>query len=304
MPQIAILLPAYNEAVAISQTIDAFRQALPHAHIYVYDNNSSDETAARAAAVGADVRHEKQQGKGHVVRRMFADIEADIYIMADADATYDAAAAPTMVEKLCAEHLDMIVGVRKDAEQAAYRHGHRFGNKLLTGALTWAFGNSFSDILSGYRVFSRRFVKSFPVLSTGFEIETEISVHALALNMPVGEMETHYAARPVGSHSKLNTYRDGWRILRTILNLLRTERPLFFYSAISAKLVLITLVLVAPLLRTYLATHMVPRLPTALLATGLMIVAALSFMCGLILDTVGRGRRELRRLAYLRYPAP
>ena len=232
-PRIAIILPCYNEAAAIAQTVADFRAALPGATVYVYDNNSSDTTVEVARAAGAIVRTEKMQGKGNVVRRMFADVEADVYIMADGDATYEAAAAPALVQRLIDENLDMVVGARKSEVEAAYRRGHKFGNAMLTGMLAWLFGRSFSDILSGYRVFSRRFVKSFPVLSSGFEIETEISVHSLELRMPVAEVVTAYAARPEGSESKLSTYRDGWRILNTIIRLFRYERPLVFFGGIA-----------------------------------------------------------------------
>lgn len=303
-PSIAVILPCYNEAAAISQTIAAFRASLPDARIYVYDNNSSDATCAVAAEAGAIVRSEKMQGKGNVVRRMFADVDADIYIMADGDATYDAAAAPALVKQLIDENLDMVVGARKSEVDAAYRRGHRFGNAMLTGMLAQLFGRSFSDILSGYRVFSKRFVKSFPVLSSGFEIETEISVHALELTMPVAEQVTAYAARPEGSESKLNTYRDGWRILKTIIMLFRSERPMTFFGMIAALLALVAIILAVPLAITYAQTGLVPRLPTALLSTGLIILSAMSMMCGLILDTVVRGRLEMRRLAYLTYQAP
>lgn len=298
-PRVAILLPCYNEAAAIGQTIADFRAALPGATIYVYDNNSSDGTAEIARAAGAVVRTERMQGKGHVVRRMFADVEADIYVMADADATYEAAAAPGLIALLREEQLDMVVGARKSEVEAAYRPGHRLGNKLLTGMLAWLFGRTFTDILSGYRVFSRRFVKSFPVLSEGFEIETEISVHALELRMPVAERITAYAARPEGSESKLNTYRDGWRILMMILTLFRVEKPLAFFGLIGGALAGLSIGLSIPLFLTYFETGLVPRFPTAILATGIMLLAFLNGFCGLILDTVVRGRREMRRLAYL-----
>ena len=303
-PRIAVLLPCYNEAAAIAQTIADFRAALPEAAIYVYDNNSSDATCEIAAAAGAIVRSERMQGKGNVVRRMFADVDADIYVMADGDATYEAAAAPALVNKLLDENLDMVVGARKSEVEAAYRRGHRLGNALLTGMLARIFGRTFTDILSGYRVFSRRFVKSFPVLSAGFEIETEISVHALELRMPVAEQITAYAARPEGSESKLNTWRDGFRILNTILLLFRYERPLQFFGAIAATFAIMAIILAIPLFITFLQTGLVPRFPTAILATGLMILSALNGMCGLILDTVVRGRLEVRRIAYLAYPAP
>jgi glycosyltransferase involved in cell wall biosynthesis len=304
IPRIAVLLPCYNEEAAIAQTVADFRAALPGATVYVYDNNSSDNTVAVAVAAGAVARSEKMQGKGNVVRRMFADVEADIYIMADGDATYEAAAAPGLVELLISDNLDMVVGARKSEIEEAYRRGHRLGNKMLTGMLAQLFGRSFTDILSGYRVFSRRFVKSFPVLSAGFEIETEISVHALELRMPVAERVTAYAARPEGSVSKLSTYRDGWRILNTIVKLFRIERPLAFFGAIAALLAAAAIGLSIPLALTYFETGLVPRFPTALLSTGLMILAALNGLCGLILDTVVRGRLEVRRLSYLSYPAP
>lgn len=298
-PRIAVLLPCYNEAAAIGQTIADFRAALPNAVIYVYDNNSQDATAEIARAAGAMVRTERMQGKGHVVRRMFADVDADIYVMADGDATYEAAAAPALIALLRDEQLDMVVGARKSEVEAAYRPGHRLGNKLLTGMLAWLFGRTFTDILSGYRVFSRRFVKSFPVLSEGFEIETEISVHALELRMPVAEQVTAYAARPEGSESKLNTYRDGWRILMMILTLFRVEKPLAFFGLIGGALAGLSIGLSIPLFLTYYETGLVPRFPTAILATGIMLLACLNGFCGLILDTVVRGRREMRRLAYL-----
>jgi len=303
-PTIAVLLPCYNEEAAIAQTVAGFRAALPSAAIYVYDNNSSDDTVAVARAAGAIVRRERIQGKGAVVRRMFADVDADVYVMADGDATYDAASAPRLIAALLGEQLDMIVGSRVSQVQESYRRGHRFGNVLLTGMLARLFGRSFTDILSGYRVFSRRFVKSFPSLSAGFEIETEISVHALELKMPCAEIETPYFARPEGSTSKLSTYGDGWRILSTILTLYRIERPLLFFGLAGGLLLLLALVLAAPLVVTYLHTGLVPRMPTAVLATGLVILAALSLFAGLILDTVVRGRREVRRLAYLAHPAP
>ncbi len=302
--RIAVLLPCYNEEAAIAQTVAGFRAALPDARIYVYDNNSADRTREVAAAAGAIVRSERMQGKGHVVRRMFADVEADIYVMADGDSTYDAAAAPALVQKLLDEQLDMVVGARRSQVEEAYRRGHRLGNRLFTGLLARLFGRTFSDIFSGYRVFSRRFAKSFPALSRGFETETEISVHALELAMPVGEIVTAYGARPEGSQSKLSTYRDGWRILRTILHLVRIERPVLFYGGFGLVLALLALGLSVPLAVTYVETGLVPRFPTAILATGLMIVAFMSFMCGLILDTVVRGRREMRRLHYLSFPAP
>ena len=302
-PRIAVLLPCFNEEAAIAATVAGFRAALPEAAIYVYDNNSRDGTREAAARAGAVVRTETQQGKGHVVRRMFADIDADIYVMADGDLTYDPKAAPAMVDLLLADQLDMVVGTRRHEAKGAYRGGHVLGNRLFTGLLSGLFGRSFSDIFSGYRIFSRRFVKSFPVLSSGFEIETEISVHALELRMPVGEIETAYAARPEGSESKLSTFGDGWRILKTIVTLYRIERPVLFYGSIGALLLALAIVLSVPLVVTYLNTGLVPRFPTAILVTGMVVVAVLCFFAGLILDTVTRGRREVRRLAYLALPA-
>lgn len=301
-PRVAVLLPCYNEAAAIGQTVADFRAALPQAAIYVYDNNSTDKTVEVAVAAGAIVRTERMQGKGNVVRRMFADVEADVYVMADGDATYEASAAQGLIDLLVSDQLDMVVGARKSEVEAAYRRGHRLGNAMLTGMLAWLFGRSFTDILSGYRVFSRRFVKSFPVLSEGFEIETEISVHALELRMPVAERVTAYSARPEGSESKLSTYRDGWRILRTILTLFRIEKPLAFFGIIGAVLALIAIGISIPLFVTFVKTGLVPRLPTAVLAMGIMLLAFLNGFCGLILDTVVRGRREMRRLAYLAHP--
>ncbi|MDZ7282601.1 glycosyltransferase family 2 protein [Sphingomonas sanguinis] len=303
-PRIAVLLPCYNEEAAIAQTIAGFREALPSATIYVYDNNSRDRTVEVARAAGAVVRSERIQGKGAVVRRMFADVDADIYVMADGDATYDAASAPDLVARMVEEQLDMVVGQRVSEAELAYRRGHRFGNAMLTGMLAKLFGRSFTDILSGYRVFSRRFVKSFPVLSVGFEIETEISVHALELKMPCAEIATPYYARPEGSASKLSTYSDGWRILRTIIKLYRIERPMWFFGAVAALFAALAVLLAIPLILTYLDTHQVPRFPTAILSTGLMLLAGLNLFTGLILDTVVRGRQEVRRLAYLALPAP
>ena len=301
--RIAVLLPCYNEEAAISQTIAGFRAALPSATIYVYDNNSRDRTVELAKSSGAIVRTERQQGKGHVVRRMFADVDADVYVMADGDLTYDPKAAPELVRMLVDDELDMVVGTRQHEAKEAYRGGHVIGNRLFTRLLAGLFGRSFTDIFSGYRVFSRRFVKSFPVLSEGFEIETEMSVHALELRMPVGEIETAYGARPEGSASKLSTYRDGWRILKTIGTLYRVERPVLFYGGLGALLLSVAVILAIPLVLTYLDTGLVPRFPTAILVTGMVVIAVLSFFAGLILDTVTRGRRELRRLFYLSYQA-
>ncbi len=301
-PRVAVLIPCYNEAAAIGQVVGAFQEALPAARIHVYDNNSTDDTAAVARAAGALVGRETAQGKGHVVRRMFADVEADVYVMVDGDATYDAASAPRMVDLLLDHRLDMVVGCRAGTAQGAYRAGHRVGNVLLTSSVRFLFGRQFTDMLSGYRAFSRRFVKSFPVLSTGFEIETELTVHALELAMPVAELDTPYGARPQGSVSKLRTYTDGAKILRLILSLYRNEKPLPFFSILSSLLVALALGLAVPLFRTYLATGLVPRFPTAILCTGLMVIAALGYTCGFILDTVTRGRKEVKKLAYLATP--
>ncbi|MEA2897393.1 MAG: hypothetical protein QOJ84_3008 [Bradyrhizobium sp.] len=302
-PRIAVLVPCFNEEAAVATVVADFRKSLPSAEIFVYDNNSSDRTKAIAVEAGAQVRSERRQGKGHVVRRMFADIDADIYVLVDGDATYDAASAPRMIETLLADHLDMVVGFRVDQAEAAWRSGHRTGNRMLTGFLSSVFGQAFRDILSGYRVFSRRFVKSFPVLSDGFEIETELSVHALELALPVAEIETPYYARPQGSFSKLNTWRDGFRILSTILKLYRSEKPLRFFTMIGFFLMLVSIGLAIPVVATYLEQGLVPRLPTAVLSMGLMILAVLSVSSGLVLDTVTRGRREMKLLAYLSQPA-
>src|SRR6186713_18485 len=301
--RIAVLVPCFNEEAAVATVVADFRKVLPSATIYVYDNNSKDRTVAVAREAGAEVRSERRQGKGHVVRRMFADVDADIYVLVDGDATYDAASAPRMIEMLLSDHLDMVVGFRVDQAVAAYRPGHRTGNWMLTTLLYSVFGQAFKDLLSGYRVFSRRFVKSFPVLSDGFEIETELSVHALELALPVAEIETPYYARPEGSVSKLNTWRDGFRILSTILKLYRSEKPLRFFTVIGIFLILVSIGLAIPVIITYLEEGLVPRLPTAVLSMGLMIVAVLSVSSGLVLDTVTRGRREMKLLAYLSQPA-
>jgi glycosyltransferase involved in cell wall biosynthesis len=302
--RVAVLVPCFNEEAAIAAVVGGFRKALPSAQVYVFDNNSTDRTVAVARQAGAEVRCERKQGKGHVVRRMFADVDADVYLLVDGDATYDAPSAPRMIEKLVNEHLDMVVGLRVDQEQAAYRRGHRTGNWMLTSFLSSVFGQAFKDILSGYRVFSRRFVKSFPVLSDGFEIETELTVHALQLSMPVAEIETPYFARPEGSVSKLNTWSDGFRILATILKLYRSEKPLRFFTLIGIFMALVSIGLAIPVIITFLEEGLVPRLPTAVLSMGLMIVAVLSVSSGLVLDTVTRGRREMKLLAYLDQPPP
>lgn len=302
-PKIAVLIPCYNEEAAIFKVVSDFRRALPYAEVYVFDNNSKDRTTEEAARAGARVYSVKQQGKGNVVRRMFADVEADVYVMVDGDDTYDPASATKMIELLISGKYDMVVGVRVTEEEAAYRLGHRFGNAMLTGCVTELFGRSFTDMLSGYRVFSRRFAKSFPALSTGFETETELTVHALQLRMPTAELKTPYKSRPPGSQSKLHTYRDGIRILLTIIKLLEQERPLFFFSLLGLFLALTSIGLSVPIITTYLQTGLVPRFPTAFLSMGLMILAFLSLVCGLVLNTVTRGRQEIKRLFYLSIPA-
>jgi glycosyltransferase involved in cell wall biosynthesis len=302
--KIAVLVPCYNEEATIGKVVADFQAALPEATVYVYDNNSTDRTVEVATRAGAVVRREQHQGKGRVVRRMFTDVDADIYVLVDGDATYDAPSARKMIAKLVQDRLDMVCAVRLDREETAYRPGHRTGNRLLTGFVAHVFGQSFSDMLSGYRVFTRRFVKSFPVLSGGFEIETELTIHALELELPVAEVPTPYYSRPQGSSSKLNTWRDGFRILRTILRLYRAERPLPLFAGIGASLAIVSIGLAIPVFITYLQEGLVPRLPTAVLSTGLMLLAFLSIACGLVLDTVTRGRRELKLLAYLAQRAP
>lgn len=301
-PHVAILIPCRDEAAAIAQVIQDFREALPGATVFVYDNESSDDTARIAAQAGATVRRETLPGKGNVVRRMFSDIEADIYVLVDGDNTYDASGAPAMVDKLEQDCLDMIVGTRIASSDSAYRAGHQFGNLLLTRLVAFLFGNRISDMLSGYRVFSRRFVKSFPALSAGFETETELTVHALELRMPIDEMTLPYRVRPADSSSKLNTYRDGWRILKTIIKLTKEEKPLLVFGVLSLLFAAVSLLLAWPLLTTFLDTGLVPRFPTAILSTGLMLLAFLALACGAILDTVTLGRREVKRLNYLSIP--
>jgi hypothetical protein len=302
--RVAVLIPCLNEAKTVGQVVADFRAALPDAQIYVFDNGSSDGTAEVARDAGAVVRREPRAGKGHVVQRMFADVDADVYVLVDGDATYQASAAPRMLEMLREAQLDMVVGCRQSEAEAAYRAGHRFGNAMLTGFLARVFGAGFSDLLSGYRVLSRRYVKTFPCLSSGFEIETEMAVHALTLGLPCGEVATQYGARPEGSASKLRTWSDGFRILRTMMNLLRQEKPAQFFGIAGSMIALLATALALPLVRTYLATGLVPRFPTAILCTGLMVIALLTFCCGLILDSVARSRMEARRLAYLRWDAP
>ncbi len=296
---IAVLIPCYNEEVTIARVVEDFRKALPQAAVYVYDNNSADRTIERAEAAGAVVGRERLQGKGHVVRRMFSDIEADVYVLVDGDDTYEASAAPALIEHLESEKLDMVNGARITNLKEAYRLGHRFGNKLLTGLVQQIFGKQIDDMLSGYRVFSRRYVKSFPALSSGFEIETELTVHALELHMPISEVKTDYKDRPEGSVSKLSTYRDGFRILKTIVILVKEERPLLFFTWLFAALSLVSLGLAVPIVMEYLHTGLVPRFPTAILATGVMLLAFHALFSGLILDTVTHGRREMKRMAYL-----
>jgi glycosyltransferase involved in cell wall biosynthesis len=304
MTEIAVLLPCYNEEAAIGKTVGDFHAALPTAKIYVYDNNSSDRTAAVAREAGATVRCEMRQGKGNVMRRMFADVEADIYVLADGDDTYDASVAPALIRKLVEDGLDIVTGRRIHTEAAAYRAGHVFGNKMLTGLTAMMFNVKLGDTLSGYRVMSRRFVKSFPFTAEGFGIETELTVHAVRLLMPMAEVDTAYKERPAGSVSKLSTYRDGFKILFTIAQMLREERPLLFFSMIGALFALVAAVLGVSIVLEFYRTGLVPRLPTALLATGLMVIAFLSVMSGLILDTVTRGRWANKRLAYLAMRGP
>jgi glycosyltransferase involved in cell wall biosynthesis len=303
--KIAVLIPCYNEAKAIGSVVQQFRAALPEAEIYVYDNNSSDRTVDEAHAAGAIVRREPSRGKGNVVRRMFGDVDADVYVLTDGDGTYHAPSAPSMIAMLVDDCLDMVVGSRlSTASGNAFRAGHHFGNRLLTGAVGFIFGNRFRDMLSGYRVLSRRFVKSFPAVSAGFETETELAVHALSLRMPVAEIETPYVARPAGCASKLSTFRDGFRILGTIVLLFKEERPLTFFSLNFALLAMASLGLALPVIVTFMETGLVPRLPTALLATGIMLLAFLSLASGVLLDNVARGRREIKRLCYLGLPSP
>ena len=301
---IAIMVPCFNEEAAIASVVTDFRAALPEAAIYVCDNNSTDRTVELARAAGAIVRREAHQGKGNVVRRMFADVDADVFVLVDGDATYDAASARALIARLLDDRLDMVVAARVHSEEAAYRAGHRLGNRLFSGFVDLVFDATFTDILSGYRVFSRRFVKSFPALSRGFEIEIELTVHALQLELPVAELATPYYARPQGSVSKLDTWRDGFRILSTLVNLYRTERPLAFFGGLGAMLAVISVVLAIPIFATFLREGIVPRFPTAILSTGLMLLAFLFAVAGLILDTVTKGRRELKLIAYLAQPAP
>lgn len=301
-PRIAVLIPCFNEAATIADVVSEFRRHLPSAEFYVYDNNSTDGTAEAARRAGAVVRSETQQGKGHVVRRMFADIEADIFVLVDGDGTYDASAAPPAIDQLVAEELDMITIAREMSVDEAFRPGHRLGNVALTELVRWIFGSRIKDMLSGYRVLSRRFVKSFPALAQGFETETELTVHALELNMPIGERLAPYRERPEGSESKLNTFRDGFRILGLIIVLMKEERPIAFFGTIGWVLTIVATALGIPVVIEYVETGLVPRFPTAILATGTMLLGFLSHTCGLILDSVTRARRETRRLFYLATP--
>ena len=302
--RVVVLIPCHNEEVTVGPTVEAFRTALPAATVYVYDNNSKDRTAELAHAAGAVVRREPRQGKGHVVRRMFADIEADIYVLVDGDATYDAGAAPRLVTRAIKENLDFVNGARVSETAEAYRRGHRLGNYLLTRLVRRIFGRQFRDMLSGYKVLSRRFVKSFPAMSRGFEIETELAVHALELRMPCAEEATTYRERPADSVSKLSTFRDGARILTLIAMLARSERPLQFFGLTGLVLIAIAVITAIPLARDYLETGLVPRLPTAVLDVGLVIVGVLSIFAGLILNMVTTTRQEMKRLAYLAVPPP
>lgn len=302
-PQVAVLVPCLNEESAIGKVIADFRAVLPNASIFVYDNGSTDRTIEIAKAAGAVVRKEPLKGKGNVMRRMFADVEADIYVLVDGDDTYDARSAPILIAELIANNLDMVNGARAEDSQLAYRAGHRFGNRLLTGLVAWFFGARFSDMLSGYRVMSRRFIKSFPALASGFEIETELTVHALQLNLPIAEVTTPYRERPPASSSKLRTIPDGIRIMRLIMRLVREERPLEFFSSMAVAIAFTAVALSIPLVTEYLQTGLVPRLPTAVLSMGLMVISLLSLTCGLVLATVTRGRIEAKRLQYLNLPS-
>jgi glycosyltransferase involved in cell wall biosynthesis len=302
--KIAVLIPCFNEEITIGDVVRGFRAQLPDADIYVYDNNSSDRTAEVARAAGAVVCRERFQGKGNVVRRMFADVEADTYILVDGDGTYNAASAPLLLQAYAEQRVDTVNAARLTTTQAAYRPGHRFGNAMLTSLVGAIFGRQLKDMLSGYRVFSRRFVKSFPALSRGFEIETELTIHGLELRMAMCELATPYYPRPEGSQSKLHTIRDGWRIFMTIFKLVKEERPLQFFALMFVLLAISSVVLAIPIVITFASTGLVPRLPTAILATGMMVLAFLSLACGLILDTVTRGRQELKRMQYLSIPGP
>ncbi|HUB45835.1 MAG TPA: glycosyltransferase [Acetobacteraceae bacterium] len=303
-PRIAVLIPCCNEGATIGKVVADFQASLPQAQIYVYDNNSRDQTVFAARAAGAVVRKEPLQGKGHVVRRMFADVEADVYLLVDGDDTYDATVAPAMLALLVEQRLDMVTAARVTAEHGAYRRGHRLGNRVLSAMVHGVFGGRISDVLSGYRAFSRRFVKSFPALAGGFETETEFTVHALELEMPVAELAASYRERPAGSKSKLRTWSDGLRILRTILVLVKEGRPLLFFAVAGTTLLLAALAIGGPVVMDFLRTGQVPKLPSAVLATGLVLLSSLTLVCGMVLDSVERGRKEMKRLAYLAVPVP
>ena len=300
--KVAVLIPCYNEALSIRQVVQDCQKYLPQAAVYVYDNNSTDDTVAIAREAGAIVRSETHQGKGNVVRRMFADIEADVYVMTDGDATYDIASVPAMIQKLLAERLDMVTGVRKTKEQAAYRSGHQFGNKMMTRIVHWFFGKHTEDMLSGLRVFSRRFVKSYPASSKGFEIETELTVYSSSMRLPVADVDTPYYSRPEGSVSKLSTFKDGWRILKMIAVLIKEERPLLFFGVGAIVLAILSVLCAVPVIIEFAETGLVPRFPTAILSVGFMLCAGVSLAMALILDTVAKTRMELRRMKYLATP--
>ncbi|MGW6391276.1 glycosyltransferase family 2 protein [Streptomyces sp. NPDC055103] len=303
-PVIACVVPCYNEEAAIGKVVSDLRASLPEAVIYVYDNASTDNTVAEARKAGAIVRHEPRKGKGNVIRRAFADVEADALLIIDGDDTYDASRAREMVDMLFEGPYDQIVGARREITDAAYRPGHAVGNKMLTGAVRSLFGNDVSDMLSGYRVFSRRYIKSFPALSQEFETETEMTVHALSLRLPTAELEVDFKDRPAGSVSKLRTYRDGWRILKLILGLARRQRPSLFHSVIAGLLAVVSLVLGAPVIAEFVDSGTVPRFPTAILAAAIMIIAVLVLMVGYILESFMHMRQEQSRLSHLMYPAP
>ncbi len=303
--KVAVLIPCYNEEPTIRSVVEGFKRYLPDSTIYVYDNNSTDDTSTVAETAGAIVRRETLRGKGHVIRRMFSDVEADIYVLVDGDDTYDAAVAPEMVKVLLANQLDMVTATRVSAaNNSPYRLGHQLGNRMFSGIVAWIFGDRVSDMMSGYRVFTKRFVKSFPALALGFETETEFTIHALELNLPVGQIDSLYRERMQGSHSKLNTYSDGFRILLSIIELIKDERPLQFFSLITVLLFLIGIILIIPIVIEFEHTGLVRRFPTAILCTGIMLLSFLSFCCGLILESVARGRREAKRMAYLSIRPP
>lgn len=301
--KIAVIIPCYNEGIAIAQVVKDFKKYVPEASIYVYDNNSTDDTVAKAKKAGAIVRTEKYQGKGNVVRRMFADVDADIYVMSDGDETYDIKRTPDLIRELIENNLDMVVGARKEVDLAAYRVGHRTGNIILTKLVQKFFHKELVDMLSGFRVFSRRFVKSFPAQSSGFEIETELTVHTLSSRIPMTEVETDYFARPLGSESKLATYKDGARILLMIVNLIKDERPMLFFSSFAALFFILSLMLGVPVVEDFFETQKVLRFPSAILAMGLMLMSVISLLVGLVLDSVSKSRKEVRRMAYLNYSA-